>query len=197
MCQQNQIIQNPHYGICRCAIPVVFIHAARYGFQVSHNTTQFCSFLVFIHADDMFRPLFQAIFRSQDVCHFRKLYNVKLIDMGPCIVIIFQYISPNKTHTLQSLFYPKIALHVSGIIITHLQEHKTTVTTASGNRCTVIHATHTLKALTSLPQQHQTTKCYVNHSLFYRTYCIFHRIYIIKNNCNFNIICKYYLTVKI
>jgi hypothetical protein len=39
---------------------------------------------------------------------------------------------------LQSLFYP-IALHVSGIIITHLQEHKTTVTTASGNRYTVIY----------------------------------------------------------
>jgi hypothetical protein len=53
---------------------------------------------------------------------------------------------------LQSLFYLTIALHVSGIIITHLQEHKTTVTTASGNRYTVIHATHTLKALTSLPQ---------------------------------------------
>ena len=28
---------------------------------------------------------------------------------------------------LQSLFYLTIALHVSGIIITHLQEHKTTV----------------------------------------------------------------------
>jgi hypothetical protein len=41
-------------------------------------------------------------------------------------------------HTLQSLFYLTIALHVSGIIITHLQEHKTTVTTASGNRYTVI-----------------------------------------------------------
>jgi len=27
------------------------------------------------------------------------------------------------------------ALHVSGVIITHRQEHKTTVTTASGNRC--------------------------------------------------------------
>ena len=39
---------------------------------------------------------------------------------------------------LQSLFYLMIALHVSGIIITHLQEHKTTVTTASGNRYTVI-----------------------------------------------------------
>jgi len=40
-------------------------------------------------------------------------------------------------HMLQSLFYLIIALHVSGIIITHLQEHKTTVTTASGNRYTV------------------------------------------------------------
>jgi len=41
-------------------------------------------------------------------------------------------------YMLQSLFYLTIALHVSGIIITHLQEQKTTVTTASGNRFTVI-----------------------------------------------------------
>jgi hypothetical protein len=39
---------------------------------------------------------------------------------------------------LQSLFYLTIALHVSGIVITHLQEHKTTVTTVSGNRYTVL-----------------------------------------------------------
>jgi len=39
---------------------------------------------------------------------------------------------------LQSLFYLTTALHVSGITSTHLQEHKTTVTTASGNRYTVI-----------------------------------------------------------
>jgi hypothetical protein len=39
---------------------------------------------------------------------------------------------------LQNLFYLTIALHVSGIIVTHLQEHKTTVTTASGNRYTVL-----------------------------------------------------------
>ena len=39
---------------------------------------------------------------------------------------------------LQSLFYLTIALHVSGIIITHLQEHKTTVTTAFGNRYTLL-----------------------------------------------------------
>ena len=33
---------------------------------------------------------------------------------------------------------PDDSLHVSGIIITHLQEHKTTVITASGNRYTVL-----------------------------------------------------------
>ena len=41
-------------------------------------------------------------------------------------------------HMLQSLFYLTIALHVSGVTITHLREHKTTVTTASGNRYTVL-----------------------------------------------------------
>jgi hypothetical protein len=43
-------------------------------------------------------------------------------------------------HMLQSLFlfYLTTALHVLGVTITHLQEHKTTVTTASGNRYTVI-----------------------------------------------------------
>jgi len=41
-------------------------------------------------------------------------------------------------HMLQSLFYLTTALHVSGVTITHLQEHKTTVTAASGNRYTVL-----------------------------------------------------------
>jgi hypothetical protein len=58
--------------------------------------------------------------------------------MGPCIVIIFCYINPNKMHKSQSLFNVITALHDSGVTITHLQEHKTTVTTASGNRYTVI-----------------------------------------------------------
>jgi hypothetical protein len=39
---------------------------------------------------------------------------------------------------LQGLFYLTIPLHVSGIIITHLQQHKTTLTTTSGNRYTVL-----------------------------------------------------------
>ena len=44
----------------------------------------------------------------------------------------------NKMNKSQSLFYLTTALHVSGVTITHHQEHKTTVTTASGNRYTVI-----------------------------------------------------------
>ena len=39
---------------------------------------------------------------------------------------------------LQSLFYLTTALHVLGVTITHLQEHRTTVTTTSGNRYTVL-----------------------------------------------------------
>ena len=64
----------------------------------------------------------------------------------------------------QSLFYLTIVIHVSGIIVTHLQGHKTTVTTASGNRYTVIdrvskhmktktdkRANFTLKSVPTLP----------------------------------------------
>jgi hypothetical protein len=41
-------------------------------------------------------------------------------------------------HMSQSLFYLTTALHVSDVTITHLQEQKTTVTTASSNRYTVL-----------------------------------------------------------
>jgi len=41
-------------------------------------------------------------------------------------------------HKLQSLFNLTTALHVLGVVITHLQEHKTTVTTASGNHYTIL-----------------------------------------------------------
>ena len=41
-------------------------------------------------------------------------------------------------HMLQSLFYLTTALHVSGVAIAHLQEQKTTVTTAPGNRYTAL-----------------------------------------------------------
>jgi hypothetical protein len=39
---------------------------------------------------------------------------------------------------LQSLLYLTTALHVLGVTITHPQERKTTVTTASGNHYTVL-----------------------------------------------------------
>ena len=41
-------------------------------------------------------------------------------------------------HKSQSLFYLTTPVHVSGVTITYLQEHKTTVTTESGNRYTVL-----------------------------------------------------------
>jgi len=41
-------------------------------------------------------------------------------------------------HKSQSLFYLTTALHVSGVTNTHLQEYKTIVTTASGNRYSVL-----------------------------------------------------------
>jgi uncharacterized membrane protein len=44
----------------------------------------------------------------------------------------------NLMHKSQSLFYLTTALHVSVVTVTHLQEHKTTVTTASGNRHTAL-----------------------------------------------------------
>jgi hypothetical protein len=39
---------------------------------------------------------------------------------------------------LQSLFYTTTTPHVSGVTITHLQEHRRTVTTASGDRYTAL-----------------------------------------------------------
>ena len=41
-------------------------------------------------------------------------------------------------HMSQRLFYLTTALHVSGVTITHLQEHKTTETTASGKNYTLL-----------------------------------------------------------
>jgi len=38
--------------------------------------------------------------------------------------MIFYYVNTNKMHTLHSLFYLTTALHVSGVTITHLQQHK-------------------------------------------------------------------------
>jgi hypothetical protein len=53
----------------------------------------------------------------------------------------------NKVHKLQNLFYLTTGLHFSGVNITHLQEHKTTVTTASGNSYTVLLSAAFVKVL--------------------------------------------------
>jgi len=55
-----------------------------------------------------------------------------------------------KMHNSQSLFNLATALHVSGVTIAHLQEHKTTVTTAYGNRYTVIELNLLIKSTDKL-----------------------------------------------
>ena len=50
-------------------------------------------------------------------------------------------------HKSQSLFYLSTALRVSGVTITHPQEHKTTVTTASGNHYTALLSTAIVEEL--------------------------------------------------
>jgi len=60
-------------------------------------------------------------------------------------------------HKSQSLFYLTTALHVSCVTITQLQEHKTTVTTASGNRYTVLLSAALVEELDSSRQQYGVT----------------------------------------
>jgi hypothetical protein len=54
------------------------------------------------------------------ICHLLVLLDLTF--MGPCIVSIFQYISNKMQHYTVHL-YLKTALHVSGGISTHHQEH--------------------------------------------------------------------------
>jgi len=54
-------------------------------------------------------------------------------------------------HKSRGLFYLTTALHVSGVTITHLQEHKTTVTTASGNDYTVLLSSAIVEELEMVP----------------------------------------------
>jgi hypothetical protein len=59
---------------------------------------------------------------------------------------------------LQSLFYLTTVLHVSGFTITYLQEHKTTVTTASGNRYTVLLSSAIVEELEQFQLFHDSSR---------------------------------------
>jgi len=71
-------------------------------------------------------------------------------------------------HMLQSSFYLTTALHVLGITITHLQEHKTTVTTASGNRYTVLLSAAIVE---ELEQQQTKILCNDYQMLYSQLFC--------------------------
>ena len=64
--------------------------------------------------------------------------------------------------------------------------------------CTLQYVQYSMySAVCTVQYVQQSTVCTVHHSLFYRTYCSFHRIYITNNNCNFNLMHRFSLTVKI
>jgi hypothetical protein len=65
-------------------------------------------------------------------------------------------------HKSQSLFYPTTVLHVSGVTITHVQEHKTTVTTASGNRYIVLLSAAIVEELERGVRHPQHNKLHIN-----------------------------------
>jgi len=58
------------------------------------------------------------------------------------LLMIFWHIIPNRYTSQKVYFYLTTGIHVSGVTITHLQEHKTTVTTASCNRTRTPPTTH-------------------------------------------------------
>jgi len=61
-------------------------------------------------------------------------------------------------HKSQSLFNLITALHVSGVTITHPQEHKTTVTTASFNHYTVLLSAAIVEDLEQLQLFHDSNR---------------------------------------
>jgi hypothetical protein len=103
------------------------------------------------------------------------------------------------------------ALHVSGVTITHLQKHKTTVTTASGNHYAVIdtpelnlktktdqHATYKLTQISSNSSTiaaDNSTGTYINH--YSIELITFSAEYTLFNNCNFNLVYRYSLSVNL
>ena len=68
-------------------------------------------------------------------------------------------------HKSQSLFNLTHALHVSGVTITHLQEHKITVTTASGNRYAVLLSVAIVEELELVPTGCTSHRVYLTTAL--------------------------------
>jgi len=101
-------------------------------------------------------------------------------------------------HKSQSLFNLITALHVSVVTITHPQEHKTTVTTASDNR-------YTLQLSAAIVENLEFPNFHDSNRQQYGTYIIHYSIeliafsaeYTLFNNCNFNLVYRYSLSVNL
>jgi hypothetical protein len=150
-------------------------------------------------------PVYNGTTNSSSACSHAKLNKIILV-----------YKNPNKMHKSQSLFYLTTALHVSSITITHLQEHKITVTTGTGEQNPSFQLTiNTMltSAITRKQKQINMPPTLSNQfQLFhdssrqqYSTYIIHYSIeltafsaeYTLFNNCNFNLVYRYSLSVNL
>jgi len=96
-------------------------------------------------------------------------------------------------HKSQSLFYLTTALHVSGVNITHLQEHKTQPH-ENKNR-SICHLQHTqISSNSSTIAADNSTGTYIIH--YSMELIAFSAEYTSINNCNFNLVYWYSLSVK-
>jgi len=66
------------------------------------------------------------------------LFNPLNAELNPICYLLALLGAHNFLHVSRIRVNLITALHVSGVTITHLQEYKTTVTTASGNHYTVL-----------------------------------------------------------
>jgi mRNA-degrading endonuclease HigB of HigAB toxin-antitoxin module len=71
--------------------------------------------------------------------HITTIWSIFNVHGSVYRIDILFHIIPTRYKIHRIYFYLTTALHVPNVTITHRPEHKTTVTTASGNRYTVIY----------------------------------------------------------
>ena len=97
--------------------------------STSHSYDPYNTLVSTSHSYDPYNTLVSTSHRTQSVS-----INTNWLMHSSILVY-----NSNQMQKSQSLFYTRVYfLHILGVTITHLQEHKTAVTTASGNRYTVI-----------------------------------------------------------
>jgi len=133
-------------------------------------------------------------------------YVVRFIYKCPCIVIQFQ-VTANKMQLFLNLFVFTGALHVSGGSSAHHQEHITVHSVGHRTPClrqqphenqnrSTCHPQHTQISSNSstIATDNSTSTCIIHYSI---ELIAFSSEYTLFNNCNFNLVYRYSLSVNL